>query len=263
MTKTLGDSIGDFFSRGEWRKYADLYEQGRREASEGKVLPYTQEASGAPATPGQQGLDRLFEQAGVPDRYRTCSLRSFCDYCELRGIDIEFGKVDALRLARDLIKTGKAKDRPGLLLYGQPGVGKTGILSSVFNALLARGGDGLWIQYNAFIDALQDGYSDNLYLPRLRAAQEAGVVLLDDFGDPSREKLEPETLNRQELMFKLVNTRYNAAAEDQVLLVSSNLRPNGIAAQFGERTAERLFELCAVQEVWGHNLRFDTPKHGG
>lgn len=262
MADRLTYDLRDLFKR---FGCADVYDDARSEAA---AEPWTSDVD--PSQRRAAGLTHLFEQSGIPERFARCTLRSYVDLCERHALSLD-GKRDALRAARAWMEQvaiektaggvlalsgrtfavdGSAR-RHGLLLHGPSGVGKTGILTACARAAIGRGYSVLYVQYNAFIDAVQSGYATGESDKRLRAAMDVDVVLLDDLGDVMRRE---ETDDRREILWKLVNARYNASA---AMLVTSNLSLNAIADQFAPRTLERLKELCLCVYVQGANLRFD------
>ena len=60
--------------------------------------------------------------------------------------------------ARDFPTTKK----PGLLLMGDPGTGKTHLAVAAFRALLAKGFEGLFFDYQNLLDRIRSGYDARL-----------------------------------------------------------------------------------------------------
>lgn len=197
-------------------------------------------------------ITQAAQHAGIPDRYRSFTLVSF----QRRIADLgqrSTGKDRAALAVSKRIKDGPPYDK-GLLLYGDPGVGKTGLAACLANALVATGARIRWLQYNDFIKSIQEGYDDGTAEQRLAAAIRADHLFLEDLGNPTLAPGEQERQDRQEIIWRLVDERYRTT-HARTLVVTTNVRLNGLADQFHPRTLERLVELCDTFQVTGANLR--------
>ena len=234
-------------------------------------------------------LARLFRSAGIPERFRGLTLEGLEELLGggrgKGGQDLQDlqeggarpglqGKRRAIAAARMLmaegevvpaglgrydaaagLRAGERVARPevgrrGLVLWGPPGVGKTGILTPALAHLVGLGMAGLWIEWYAFCQEVQRGYGDGSSAERLEAAMRAEVVLLDDVGDAGRGG--EETEDKRRILWMVLNERHGA---ERLTMVTTNLDEEGFRARFGARTAERLWELAFVVPVGGVNLR--------
>ncbi|BDC52487.1 hypothetical protein F183_A48020 [Bryobacterales bacterium F-183] len=76
-------------------------------------------------------------------------------------------------------------EKPGLLFVGDPGTGKTHLAVAVLRALIAKGYDGMFYDYQRLLDQIRQGYdktSESVDREALRNALECEVLLLDDLG---------------------------------------------------------------------------------
>lgn len=201
-------------------------------------------------------LAKLFDAAGVPDRYRTFTVDSFQKLA--KG---DPAKVSAIAAAKALIVQGyidvEGKRKTGAMFMGPYGTGKTGAATPILRYWLDQGKSGLWIEFYDFCDRVQAGYAKGDSEAVMDAAKQADWVLLDDVGDLQRDDKATgfaETTDRQKLLYQLVNYRHNHGLP---LLLTTNLEPAQFAVQFGARTSERLLESCHVVYVGGRNLRGD------
>lgn len=201
----------------------------------------------------QQRLDTLFQSAGIPPHFRSFTFDSL-----LARAGNDPGKRPAIEAAMAFAENGYLVDpkssryKTGLILAGPCGMGKTGLLTPVISAFLAKGKSALWIELYDFIAEIQEGYATGDSQKRLDAARSADIILLDDLGDADRTQ--PESDDRRRIIFQLVNHRYN---EGLPTLITTNLQGKQIAEQFGARVFERIIESCVWHTVTGRNLRME------
>lgn len=201
----------------------------------------------------QRRLNQVFVNAGIPERYSDLTIetlreRSTDDADKLQAIEAVQAFVNDGFLVDQ--RTGKAKT--SVILTGEPGMGKTGLMTAVLRSYLEQGRSALWVELYDFLDQIRQGYNDGTATQRMEQAQRADVVLLDDFGDADRSG--PETDDRRRLVYQFINWRHNNGLPT---LITTNLTGQGLAEQFGARTFERIVEMCYWIKVGGKNLRFE------
>lgn len=191
---------------------------------------------------------QLFDNAGVPLKYQSYTMKG---YIEAAAGDR--GKAAAIETIRNLQATGfvnRGENRyPGLYLYGNTGVGKTGALSPLFVWMLREGRIGFWVQYHELLAQARDFESGKVE-ERIHALQRADAVMIDDFGDPSASRMATDW--SREVIFRIIDYRANHYL---TTLVTSNLDPAGVENQFDGRTARRLFAICLPVLVAGEPMR--------
>lgn len=216
----------------------------------------------------QRRLDNLFQAAGVPPRYRDLTLDGIPlehrnrkhlavavaeMYMDRRHVVYshlgEYSKVVASALNHQIPRPDEP--RYSILFHGPFGVGKTGILSVVFQHLLKQGMAGIWIEYLDFVKEVQRGYGDGLSGDRLDAAREAPIIMIDDLGASSSRRGN-ETDDRSGIFYQVINYRH---AEDLPTLMTSNLDLKGLGTYFSGRTVARIKEMALVCAVNGLDLR--------
>lgn len=160
------------------------------------------------------------------------------------------GKVKAIEATERWAAGNGAK--PGLLLYGAPGTGKSAL--GWWAAPKRNSGYGLWLTWPDLYKRVQAAYgNDDDAETVMKDAMESCVLFLDDLGDPDRRGL--ETDDRRDILFRIVNHRLN---QQLPTFVTTNLVSGAFAAQFGERITGRIFELCERVEMSGVDLRGST-----
>lgn len=220
----------------------------------------------------QRGLSERFERAGIPDHFMSLGFDTIPE--EHRA-----GKELAIAAGRMFAERGHVvpaevraydpgqchvdrRKKPGLCFVGNPGVGKTGILSVAFRARLGKKA-GLWIELYEFFNAVQSQYGKEGgdADARLEAAKTAPLLFLDDVGDPDRLLrdrdgtvlgIAAETDDRRRLLWEILDYRHG---QELPTLMTSNLTRSNFERQWGTRLAARAWEMCWVVPVTGCDLR--------
>lgn len=145
----------------------------------------------------------------------------------------------------------------GLFVTGGVGVGKTGLLAGMALAVAPRLAEERRTLRFAFtpdlLDELRAGMDAGGATAVMRAYQTAGLLILDDLGSEHVVRADGRPSPwAQERLLALVNYRYEHRLP---LWASSNQRLSDLAATLGERTVDRLREVCWQRGMSGASLR--------
>lgn len=143
-------------------------------------------------------------------------------------------------------------EQRGLLLVGDCGVGKTGLMVGVFREIARRWAEDGSTHGMRFItgpdlmDFLRNGYDNGSHEDRLNELRNVRLLAIDDLGvaKPSDWVMEQ--------LFALINHRYD---HELPTFATTNYGLAELGDRIGVRALERLLETSAVITVQGRNLR--------
>lgn len=109
-----------------------------------------------------------------------------------------------------------------------------------------------WAKFYDFIQDVQDCYHPTSKHPVsavLSWYQHAPLLLLDDVGDLDQGA---ERDDRRRRLYEVIDYRNDHGLPT---ILTTNLSLKALGEQFGERTVQRVFEMCAKVEMSGRNFR--------
>ena len=200
----------------------------------------------------------LFENARIPSNYERAALDNFI--LPLDNPTARNGLGIALRQATGFARDFPAVNPPGLLLMGEPGTGKTHLVIGVMKALLEKGHECVFFDYQNLLDRIRSSYDASSGTTDRQAystALDADVLVLDDLGAHRVTEWVEDTVTsiityRCNHRKPLIATT-NLPDDDVTGKVIGYTGPGGspvhkktLAEAIGIRARSRLFEMCKV-----------------
>ena len=140
--------------------------------------------------------------------------------------------------------------RPGLMLMGNSGLGKSFLLNCVARRLIERGFSPVKLTAYRLFEAMRGaGFGDEQKAREFDRLMGAEILLIDDLGT------EPMMRNiTVEYLFLLLNER---AAAKRHTVIATNLMATQLQERYGERVSSRLLDrsACGVVQLKGKDLR--------
>lgn len=187
--------------------------------------------------------------AQIPPLYENASLDNF-GLSHLATPSAKQGLGQVLTTVRTYAREFPHLDKPGLLLIGDPGTGKTHLAVAALRILIGKGFQGLFNDYQNLLDRIRLGYDSNsgqADREAYRSAMDAEVLLLDDLGAHRVTDWVEDTVT------SIITYRCN---NRKALIATSNLvdpEIGGVSSgktqlseRIGLRARSRLFEMCKV-----------------
>jgi DNA replication protein DnaC len=194
---------------------------------------------------------RMEGRAQIPPLYQNAAFDNFTHFDDAHLKNV----MMVVRRYTDEFPNGL---KPGLLLIGEPGTGKTHLAVAALRKILEKGFECLYTDYQNLLDRIRSGYdasSNSSDKEAYREALDSEVLLLDDLGAHRVTDWVEDTITsiityRCNHRKPLIATTNLPDAEAGSVVVQRG--PVGVdyrktlADHVGPRARSRLFEMCTV-----------------
>lgn len=161
----------------------------------------------------------------------------------------------AVTALRDMVDASTGAG--GVMLYGNPGTGKSTLAAIAYLQLMARQRNCAWYSATGLVRRCQSTYANDYEGKSreeiIRTAASAEFLVLDDMGVPRQTSM--MTSDHMEVMFMLLDRRYAKRGSLYGLVITTNCTPKEIAAQYDNRVVSRIRGLVRPISMNGTDMR--------
>lgn len=190
-------------------------------------------------------IEKLFSISNLGERFSKSTFESFLD---------RNGSETVYKVAVKYVKTFKEWNGESLMLWGEPGNGKTHLAAAIVNELSKKGYIVVFQSVPELLQRIRSTFnSENKENETqiMRALLECDLLILDDIG------AEKTTEWVEEKLFNIIDGRYR---KELPTLYTSNLEPKELKNQVGKRLYDRMVETSLTVKNEAASYRREIAK---
>ena len=192
-------------------------------------------------------LNQIIRNSLMDEKFKQCKFETW-DFTKGNKKMYDIGKKYAEKFAKMKSKS------IGLLIYGEPGNGKTHTASCIANKLIDNMIPVICISINGLLDRIKQTFNNwgkEGEETILRSLSNADLLIIDDLGT------EQNTDWSQTKIYNILDSRYRNGLP---LIVTTNFPLEELKEKYHQRTYDRLIEMCTPIKNDGKSIRVEKAK---
>lgn len=187
----------------------------------------------------------LFSISNIGDKYLNASFENF---------EVRPGSENAYKIAKHYAEHFDEYGPESIMIWGEPGNGKTHLAAAVHNHLTEQGKVVVFISMPELLNKIKATFNeDNKETEEqiLKALRICDLLIIDDLG---AEKTSEWV---QEKLFTIIDMRYK---RQKPIMATSNIRPADLIDKIGKRAYDRILEMSQPIENKATSYRREIAK---
>lgn len=192
-------------------------------------------------------LNTIFKNSLMDKKFKQCTFETW---------DHKKGSEKIFKICRKYAENFKeAKENNlGLLIYGEPGNGKTHSASCIANYLMLRGVPVICVSIDKLLERIKETY--NSYGKEgestvLNSLANADLLIIDDLGTEQKNEWSASRI------YNIIDGRYRNSLPT---IVTTNIKLKELEEMYHKRTYDRLIEMCTPVLNDGVSIRVTEAK---
>lgn len=225
----------ELFGRKRWVQPVCLCEQDAKKAAMDKLIRAKEENE----------VRELFSISNIGDKFLNASFENF---------EVRNGSENAYKIAKHYAEHYEEYGYDSIMLWGEPGNGKTHLAAAVHNHLIAQEKTVVFISMPELLNKIKATFNRNNKETEqqiLKALNVCDLLVIDDLG---AEKTSDWV---QEMVFTIIDGRYR---REKPILATSNIEPNYLIDKIGKRAYDRILEMSQPIENKATSYRREIAK---
>ncbi|WP_242223683.1 ATP-binding protein [Bacillus cereus group sp. BfR-BA-01380] len=190
-------------------------------------------------------VERLFSINNLGERFKKSTFESFLERDR---------SITAAQISQKYVQEFKSWNGESLMIWGDPGNGKTHLAAAIANELSKKGHIVVFQSVPELLQRIRSTFnSENKENEAqiMRALLECDLLILDDIG------AEKATEWVEEKLFNIIDGRYR---KEIPTLYTSNLHPKQLQERIGKRSYDRMVETSLTVENKATSYRREIAK---
>lgn len=192
-------------------------------------------------------LNSIFKNSLMDEKFKRCTFETW---------DHSRGSEKVFNICIGYAKNFKSakEDNLGLMLYGEPGNGKTHAVSCIANYLMLRGIPTICVSINKMLERIKETYSSYGKEGEetvLKSLSNADLLIIDDLGTEQKNEWSSAKI------YNIMDSRYRNGLPT---IITTNINLKDLKDMYQKRTYDRLMEMCTPVMNDGKSIRVEKSK---